>query len=231
VEFMFLFMGPVGALPDRDRFAEMGQFAAGLAGRKILRRGAPLARESDAACVRLRDGKAFVSDGPFAESKEVVGGFWILDVASRDEALEIAKRCPHARYAAVQVHRIRFRGEFGDRDTGTPFLLLFRMGPDASDPDGAKGREMRAFGEGLVRSATLFETARLEDEEPSARIETREGRMLVTDGPFAEAKESVGGYGLVRVASRDAAIELATRFPHARWGPIEVREILFFDPR
>jgi hypothetical protein len=52
----------------------------------------------------------------------------------------------------------------------------------------------------------------------------------VTDGPFAESKEAIGGYGLVRVAGRGEAIELAKRFPHARWGPVEVREILFFDP-
>jgi len=57
----------------------------------------------------------------------------------------------------------------------------------------------------------------------------RGGKSLVTDGPFAEAKEAVGGYSLVRVAGRAQAIELAKRYPHARWGPVEVREILFFD--
>jgi len=51
----------------------------------------------------------------------------------------------------------------------------------------------------------------------------------VTDGPFAESKEGVGGYSVVRVAGRTEAIELAKRYPHARWGPVEVREILFFD--
>jgi len=53
---------------------------------------------------------------------------------------------------------------------------------------------------------------------------------LVTDGPFAEAKEVVGGYNLVRAASRAEAIELAVRCPHAKWGSVEVREIMFFDP-
>ena len=40
---------------------------------------------------------------------------------------------------------------------------------------------------------------------------------------------AIGGYALVRVANRGEAVELAVRFPHARWGPVEVREILFFD--
>ena len=66
-------------------------------------------------------------------------------------------------------------------------------------------------------------------DAPPARVQVRSGNVLVTDGPFAESKEAIGGYGLVRVSGRDEAIDLALRFPHARWGPVEVREILFFD--
>jgi len=230
MEFLLLFTDRKGApAPEPAGMAEMTKFAGDLASQGILKRGAPLASESAGACVRVRDGKKFVTDGPFAESKEVVGGFWIIDVAGREAAIEIARRCPHARHATVEVHRILFRGEFEDAEAGTPFLLVFRMEPGLSDPDGAKGREMRAFGEELVRTATLFETARLADHEPGARVQVRGGKTLVTDGPFAESKEAVGGYGLVRVAGSAEAIELAQRFPHARWGPVEVREILFFD--
>lgn len=230
MEFLLLFTDRKGAAEhDPVRMAEMGKLARELASQGILERGAPLASESAAASVRVRGHKPFVSDGPFAESKEVIGGFWIVDVADRDAAIAIAFRCPHARHATVQVHRVLFRGEFGDAEAGAPFLLLFRMEPGSSDPDGSKGREMRFFGEDLVRTATLFETARLADHEPPARIEVRGGKALVTDGPFAESKEAIGGYGLVRVPGRAEAIDLAARFPHARWGPVEVREILFFD--
>jgi hypothetical protein len=52
----------------------------------------------------------------------------------------------------------------------------------------------------------------------------------VTDGPFAEAKEAVGGYSIVYAADRAEAVEIAKRSFHARWGPVEVREILYFDP-
>jgi len=72
--------------------------------------------------------------------------------------------------------------------------------------------------------------APLAGDPPPARIETRGGKVLVTDGPFAEAKEIVGGYAIVRAASRAEAIEIAKRYPHAKWGPVELREILFFDP-
>jgi hypothetical protein len=89
---------------------------------------------------------------------------------------------------------------------------------------------MMAFGQDLQRDGVLFDIAPLAADPPPARIESRGGRTLVTDGPFAESKEAIGGYALVRVAGRAQAIELAQRFPHARWGPIEVREILFLDP-
>jgi hypothetical protein len=207
----------------------MGKYAQELVSRKILKRGAPLAHESAAACVRVRDGRTLVSDGPFAESKEVIGGFWIIDVPDREAAIEVASRSPHARHATVEVAQLDFRGDFGDAEKGTPFLLVFRMEPGLTDPDGAKGREMRAFGEGLVRTATLFETGKLANHVPPALIQVPSGKALVTDGPFAESKEAIGGYGLVRVSGRDEAIDLALRFPHARWGPVEVREILFFD--
>ncbi|MGH7341685.1 MAG: YciI family protein, partial [Candidatus Rokuibacteriota bacterium] len=207
MEFVLLFTDRKGAPgPELGSMAEMAKLSGELASRKILRRGAPLASESAAACVRVHDGKPFVTDGPFTESKEVIGGFWVVDVAGFEEAIEIARRSPHASDATVEVHRLPFRIEFGDAAKGTPFLLLFRMEPGWSDPDGAGGREMRAFGEGLVRTATLFETGRLAEREPSARIGA--GRPVMTDGPFTESKEVIGGYALVRVGGRADAIEL-----------------------
>ena len=230
MEYMLLFTAPPGAPePEPAGMAEMTKYAEELADRRILRRGAPLASEAEGACVRVRDGRPVVSDGPFAESKEVIGGFWIIEAPDRDAAIAIAGRAPHVREASAEVHRIGFRGDFGDSGEGKPFLLLFRMEPGFSDPGGAKGREMRVFGEPLVQAATLFETAHLPGDETPARVQARGGKTLVTDGPFAESKELVGGYALVRVASRAEAIDLALRFPHARWGPVEVREVLFFD--
>jgi hypothetical protein len=210
--------------------AEMTKLSNQLARAGKLRRGAPLGAAEDAALVRVRGGKAFLSDGPFAESKEVAGGFWIVDVASREEAIEIARRSPHARYGTVDVHPIERRYTYPDKEEGTPFLLAFRMEEGLCDPNGAKLREMIQFGEGLASHGILVETAPLGADPPPARIEVRGGRALVTDGPFAETKEGVGGYSVVRVAGRAAAVELAKRYPHARWGPVEVREILFFDP-
>ena len=76
----------------------------------------------------------------------------------------------------------------------------------------------------------FLETAPLAAEPHPARVETRDGKPLVTDGPFAEAKEIVAGYAVLRAANRAEAIEIAKRYPHAKWGVVEVREIPFLDP-
>jgi hypothetical protein len=231
VEFMLLFMvregEPICASGER---AEMQQAAAELAREGKLRRGAPLLDESASAWVRVRAGKTFVSDGPFVECKEVVGGVWIVEAASRAEAIEIAHRCPHARYGTVEVHPIQARYTFTDTGKGTPFLFAFRMGPGRPPDIDAKMREMQVFGEGLVREDKLVETAPLANDPRSARIATRGGKVVVTDGPFAETKEGVGGYGLLRVSGRAEAIDIAKRYPHAKWGPVEVRELTYLQP-
>jgi len=231
VEFLLLFNERKGTPPPEEAgLAAMKKYSGELRTRGVLRRGGPLAPATNGAGVRVRDGQAFVTDGPFPETKELVAGFWIVDVADRADALEIARRCPHAQRGPIELHALKDRRTFSDSESGTPFLLAFRMEPGLGDPDGAKLREMIGFTQALVRERTLFETAPLGNDPPAARIEAKAGRMFVTDGPFAEAKEMIGGYSLVRAKGRAAAIELATRYPHARWGPIEVREILFFDP-
>ena len=69
----------------------------------IYEGGAPLKEEATATVVRLENGKRYVQDGPFAESKEQLGGFMILDVPSLDEALQWAARCPAAATGSVEV--------------------------------------------------------------------------------------------------------------------------------
>jgi hypothetical protein len=62
-----------------------------------------LASQSRGSRVQVRAGKAQVLDGPFAEAKEMVGGFFLLDCATREEALAIARTCPAAEWATVEV--------------------------------------------------------------------------------------------------------------------------------
>lgn len=85
------------------------------------------------------------------------------------------------------------------------------------------------FMEAIRESGEMLGTAALADPASSAVVRVREGVPTVSDGPYLEAKESLGGYYLVGCASRDRALELAAMIPDAKVeGPgIEVREVVF----
>ncbi len=90
--------------PERDSYtAAWRAYHKALVAAGAYVGGAPLKDAATATTVRLRDGRRHVQDGPFAEAKEQLGGFAILDVASLDAALEWAARCPAAASGAVEV--------------------------------------------------------------------------------------------------------------------------------
>jgi len=68
--------------------------------------GAPLAELSTATTVRLRDGKRVITDGPFAETKEFLGGFYMVECPSIDQAIELAAACPAAAFGSVEVRPV-----------------------------------------------------------------------------------------------------------------------------
>jgi hypothetical protein len=67
---------------------------------------APLHPSSETTCVRVRDGKRLVTDGPFAETREQIGGYFLVDAKNRDEAIAIAGRIPGARIGTVEVRPV-----------------------------------------------------------------------------------------------------------------------------
>ncbi len=74
--------------------------------RRVLLTGEVLRPPSDATTVRVRDGEVLLSDGPFAETKEQMGGFSVIECANLDEALDIAAAHPVAKYGMVEVRPI-----------------------------------------------------------------------------------------------------------------------------
>ncbi len=67
---------------------------------------APLHPTAETICVKVRDSKRFVTDGPFAETREQLGGFFLIDAENLDEAIEIAARIPGARIGTVEVRAV-----------------------------------------------------------------------------------------------------------------------------
>ena len=88
--------------------------------------------------------------------------------------------------------------------------------------------EFIAFTHEIRDSGVYVGSNRLAPTPTAATVRVRDGEPVVTDGPFAETKEQLGGYYLVDVDSEDEALEWAARIPSARWGTIEVRPVVVF---
>jgi hypothetical protein len=86
-------------------------------------------------------------------------------------------------------------------------------------------RETIAYVEGLRAAGRLLGTNALQSARTAAAVQVRDGKLSVTDGPFVETKEQIGGFFLVEARDRDEAIEIAARWPSARLGTIELRPI------
>jgi hypothetical protein len=78
----------------------------------------------------------------------------------------------------------------------------------------------------LTSSGHYLGGAPLHPTSTASSVRVRNGKRLVTDGPFAETREQLGGYFMVEAASQDEAVEIAARIPGARWGTVEVRQVL-----
>ncbi len=100
-----------GAMPDAERVAAMMQYNEALQKAGVLVDLNGLHPPSMGARVSFSGGKPKVTDGPFSEAKEVLGGYWIINVASKEEAIEWASRCPASDNEILEVRRIQ---EFED---------------------------------------------------------------------------------------------------------------------
>lgn len=85
--------------------------------------------------------------------------------------------------------------------------------------------ESLAYDEALRRSGHLIAAQALQPVETATTIRVRNGKLSTTDGPFAETKEQLGGFFLIEARDMDEACAIASRFPPARLGTIEVRPV------
>jgi hypothetical protein len=86
-------------------------------------------------------------------------------------------------------------------------------------------RECQACGDGLRRSGVLVAAEALQPVETATTVRVRNGKLAVTDGPFAETKEQLAGFYLIEARDLNDAIQIAAKIPPAREGSIEVRPV------
>lgn len=110
MSYMLLIVEPTGQRAERgleggqEAYAQMQRFGADLQAKGLLAGANSLA--ASGVRLQMREGRRVLTDGPFAEAKEMVGGYFLLNCQSRDEALAIAAECPAAQWATVEVREV-----------------------------------------------------------------------------------------------------------------------------
>ena len=226
-----------GLLPDGKILSEMGKY-----NEELMKAGALLAADglqasSKGARVRYSNGKFKVIDGPFAETKELIAGFWLIQAKSREEAIEWAKRVPFQE-GEVEVRQLfelpdfpvdpaekpdgwrekeeQFRAAPPARKPGTiRYMGILKADKDTEAgvlPDEKFLSAMGAFFEEGVKAGVILSGEGLQPSSKGARVRYSGSKRTVIDGPFAETKELIAGYAMLQFKSKEEAIEWTKRF-------------------
>jgi hypothetical protein len=139
----------------------------------------------------------------------------------------------------VSFWRGPFRLEAGDHadeqgaDQVQYLLMIYRNEAEFAKNEAASGQkaleEYQAFTQSIVQSGNFKAGDRLQPVSTATTVRVRDGKVLMTDGPFAETREQLGGYYLIEAKDLDAALGIAARIPGARYGSIEVRPIWVYN--
>ncbi|HXN53565.1 MAG TPA: YciI family protein [Candidatus Acidoferrum sp.] len=110
MRFMMLLPAPANALekgpPTKELVAAMRNFNADMANAGVLLAAEGLHPTSKGTRLRVSAGKRVVTDGPFTEAKEVIAGFWMIQVKSKEEAIEWASRCPLPENGLIEIRQV-----------------------------------------------------------------------------------------------------------------------------
>jgi hypothetical protein len=113
-----------GVVPEKELFTAMAKYNEDLAKAGVLLALEGLHPSSKGARVKFSGGKQTVVDGPFTETKELIAGFWLIDVKSREEAIEWTKRCPapFKGEAEIEVRQVFGMDDYAELIPNEPFL-------------------------------------------------------------------------------------------------------------
>lgn len=231
-----------GAMPPPELFEEMARLSEEAIRNGTLLSQDGLAGSAKGAKVKFKAGKVTVLDGPFAESKELVAGFAILQLPDLDAAIAAAKRLPMKTEIEVRpifdmedfaaqvdvdlTNEAKFRAAAPPPITGKRFMFLMKS--DATTESGAMPSDdfiaaMGRYNDQLVAAGALLAAEGLHPSSKGARVDL--GAGTVTKGPFGDPSRIICGFWMIQAASKDAAIEWAQRAP-IRDGEIEVRAVM-----
>ncbi len=201
---------------------------------KVFVSGEGLKPSSQRVHIAYKNGKRSITDGPFTETKELVAGFALMRVRSKEEAIAWCDR-----FAALIGDVELTMGPVVEpwdlgmvpKPDNAPlrFLSMHKMDERAENdapPDPKVMATMGALIDEMTKAGVLEATGGLASTKKGARIRYEGGKRTVIDGPFTESKELVAGFAIVDLPSKAAAIEWAMRFGDVvKVNEIEVRQM------
>jgi hypothetical protein len=201
---------------------------------KVFVSGEGLKPTSERLHLSYKNGKRTITDGPFTEAKELVAGFALMRVRSKEEAISWCDR-----FAKLIGDVELFMGPvvepwdlgLAPKPAKPPLRYLSMQQLRAEDeadtpPDAQMMAEMGALIEEMTKAGALQATGGLASTKKGARIRFEGKKRTVVDGPFAESKELVAGYAIIDVPSKAAAIEWGMRFGDVvKVHEVEVRQM------
>lgn len=224
-----------GLLPSTDLLEAMTAYNESLSRAGVLLAGEGLKPSAEGVRYHYTDGVAAVTDGPFAETKELVAGFTTIQARSLDEAVAWARRWPvedaegNVELEVRQVYEPIPSFGAPAPDGRRPFVTLLTHDEAAQEdvmPDEAHMEAMGQLMTDAVEAGVLLETAGLLPSAAGARVTFHNGVPTVTDGPFAESKEILAGYAIYQAESLEALRPWAERFGEVvRTGTSEIRPV------
>jgi hypothetical protein len=221
-------LDPDPGTPEFDEMMAGYQRFGELAGPNI--RGAEaLQPTATAATIRHGDGAPLVTDGPYAETTEAIGGFYVLEVDTLDDAIELAKEIPAATTGWIALRPMVMWQSADDPEvTGERYLAAIYGKESPGDTPETPEWEAGAAEHGKFvedAGAAVLSGGAVHPLDTTTSVRVRDGEVLLSDGPINEAAELVGGFYLVQAASRDDAVALAHRIPVGEGGAVELRPI------
>jgi hypothetical protein len=218
-----------GVPPSEQLLTEMGTYNESLVNAGVMVAGEGLHPSKRGVRVRFAGNRTTVIDGPFAETKELLAGFWLWNVKSKEEAIEWLKRCPNPT-GAESVVELREAGCASGLEGVSPqppstgagakrFIVLIKSDADMEagvNPGNERLAAMARRNAEAVQEGTLLLGEGLQPSAKGARVRFSGRSRTVVDGPFTETKELIAGFWLIQVASMDEAIEWVKRYPYPR---------------
>ncbi|HEY2086934.1 MAG TPA: YciI family protein [Mycobacterium sp.] len=226
MQYLALLIGQEPELTPDERATEMAAYQSfhAKAG-PAIRAGDALMSAADGVRISGGPDAPIVTDGPFAESAEVAGGYYVFEAENLDDALALARDVPAAKRGAVEVRPIFHTIDSEWSRPGAQWLALLLEPPAAVNTPGTPEWEAEAGRHGEFAAAAgdhIVGGAALHEPATATTVRVRDGQVLLTDGPFAESAEIATGVYLLSAADRDEAVKLASMIPASA---VEVRQL------